>query len=275
VLTSLRFIHKDEFAAHLPFLIEPPSDLITLPEIPPYIPSDSREAPDARASFLPPSQRNYLTTVHVGSVELTSFQLSAKISSLLHRALRIDKSRDSRLEYMPSTDTFKALDTEIRHTTYTLLEKTTRWETMLDCFSMCVSSLFTLYMPYLPFIAKSSLGDIEKNQELSTALAALRFACKMSTDISCQINQHVGPNSLAVLAAPASATCYLVILAFAELRHIFPSEEDECREAIMEKFETLDMFSRRWGIAETMMQQLEQSRGLSRSEYLTKVELPP
>jgi hypothetical protein len=113
------------------------------------------------------------------------------------------------------------------------------------------SALFTLYMPYLPIMSDLPIEEIQRNNELSTALAALRFACKMSTDISCQINPHIGegPSALAVLAAPAGATCYLVILAFADLCRIFPAEAAECHEAIAEKFESLSLFSRRWGIA--------------------------
>ncbi|KAI1091003.1 hypothetical protein F5B19DRAFT_503417 [Rostrohypoxylon terebratum] len=92
---------------------------------------------------------------------------------------------------------------------------------------------------------------LQSNQEFSTALAALRFACKMSTDISCKINAEYGaaPKSPAQLCAPAGATCYLVILTFASLGRIFPEERAECLQNIAEKFESLTLFSFRWGIA--------------------------
>ena len=169
-----------------------------------------------------------------------------------------------------------------------------------------------------------------RDDELKVALAALRFACKLSTDISCKINQELdsrpapgaptGPltpksnshpqshadthdhdpdpytanghdarrdsrngsgarrgesgrgrgrdrkasdrgnkndystndtdhGSVSVIAAPAGATCYSVIVAFAGLERIFPSERVQCRQAIAEKFESLRLFSLRWGIA--------------------------
>lgn len=140
---------------------------------------------------------------------------------------------------------------------------------------------------------------MRRDEELAVVLAALRFACKLSTDISCKINQELDSRStpvptpvhdpptpksnsnsghghmdnfdacrdsrtssvghgqgtrddrksndngsLAVLAAPAGATCYSVIVAFAGLERIFPAERAECREAIAEKFESLRLFWR-------------------------------
>ena len=221
------------------------------------------------------------------------------------------------------------------------------------------SALFTLYLPYLPILESVSREAVRRDEELAVVLAALRFACKLSTDISCKINQELDSRStpvptpvhdpptpksnsnsghghmdnfdacrdsrtssvghgqgtrddrksndngsLAVLAAPAGATCYSVIVAFAGLERIFPAERAECREAIAEKFESLRLFSLRWGIAgeytpppllslfsttpygmlttglrpspniEEMVRQLEEKRGIHRSEYINNLPSP-
>ncbi|KAI1211556.1 uncharacterized protein F4807DRAFT_394021 [Annulohypoxylon truncatum] len=118
---------------------------------------------------------------------------------------------------------------------------------------------------------------LRSNPELDTAVMALRFACKMSTDISCKLNADYGanPKSPAQLCAPAGATCYLVILAFASLGRIFPDNRAECQENIAEKFESLTLFSFRWGIAEKMMSQLEKKIGVDRRQYLKGSKIRP
>ena len=85
---------------------------------------------------------------------------------------------------------------------------------------------------------------------------------------------------------------------------IFPAERAECREAIAEKFESLRLFSLRWRIAgeytpppllslfsttpygmlttglrpspniEEMVRQLEEKRGIHRSEYINNLPSP-
>lgn len=99
--------------------------------------------------------------------------------------------------------------------------------------------------------APTAQDIVASNEEIKTALAALRFACQMSTDISCKLNADFGaaPRSPAQLCAPAGATCYFVISTFASLRRIFPAERARCEENIAEKFESLTLFSYRWGIA--------------------------
>ncbi|KAI2467050.1 hypothetical protein F4781DRAFT_433810 [Annulohypoxylon bovei var. microspora] len=118
---------------------------------------------------------------------------------------------------------------------------------------------------------------LSTNQELSTALAALRFACKMSTDISCKLNANYNnaAKSPAQLCAPAGATCYLVILTFASLYRIFPEERAECQANIAEKFESLALFSFRWGIAEKMMAQIEKKMCVDRKFYLKDSKITP
>ncbi|OTA70102.1 hypothetical protein K449DRAFT_427612, partial [Hypoxylon sp. EC38] len=59
------------------------------------------------------------------------------------------------------------------------------------------------------------------------------------------------------------------------LRRIFPEERGECEENIAEKFESLRLFSFRWGLAEKMMSQLEKKIGLDRNHYLKNSQLRP
>jgi hypothetical protein len=83
-------------------------------------------------------------------------------------------------------------------------------------------------------------------------MAALQFACKMSTDVSCKINGRITvavPTSLAVIAAPAGGTCYLVIQALTMFGDVFPEKREMYQEHIAEKFEGLWLFSCRWGMA--------------------------
>lgn len=116
------------------------------------------------------------------------------------------------------------------------------------------SALFTLYLPYLPLIESKNAVEIEQDHELKTALAALRFAAQMSTDISCRVNAEVkdkGEEVAAIkyLVAPAAPTCYFVVMTYASLRRIYPEEWEHCQEAIRDKYESLRFFSYRWGIA--------------------------
>ncbi|KAI0137865.1 hypothetical protein F4776DRAFT_88702 [Hypoxylon sp. NC0597] len=225
-------------------------------------------SPDGAADRLqsppPPSARSIIRHLSasdlVGTAKFAGFQLSAKSASLFHQAIRVDKERDRRPGKMPLVAAYKDLDREIRDATLTLLHDSLDWEATLDCFAMLIAALFTLYLPYLAVLedradeAGAGVGVealLECNEELSTALAALQFACKMSTDISCKLNAdfEAAPRSPLFLSAPAGGTCYLVILAFASLCRIFPERRDECEENIAEKFESLKLFSFRWGLA--------------------------
>ena len=106
------------------------------------------------------------TSAVIGSAYMGPFQLSAKVSSLLHRALCVDKDRGAedirewakmkgreRRKGAPSRipgvlkvslADFASLDREVRQTSQTLLEQTVQWEAMLDCFSMLVRYVRTL-----------------------------------------------------------------------------------------------------------------------------------
>ncbi|KAI1662817.1 hypothetical protein F4813DRAFT_342039 [Daldinia decipiens] len=286
-----QFIHQDENAVDFPFLLESPTRNTLLPETPPTTPPPNSTGGQtgtrsgAGMPMSPPSLPRHLSTnILIGTEKFAGFQLSAKTACLFHRALRIDKERDARPGKMPLVSTYADLDREIRESTLTLLGETLDWEDMLDCFAMLVSALFTLYMPYLSilestqrFSSAPASSLVASSAEISTAMAALRFACKMSTDISCKLNANFGsaPRSPAFLCAPAGATCYLVIQAYAALRRIFPEERAECEANIEEKFESLKLFSFRWGIAEKMMSQLEKKLNVDRNHYLQRSRLVP
>ncbi|KAF3058084.1 hypothetical protein GL218_05863 [Daldinia childiae] len=286
-----QFIHQDENARDFPFLLESPTRNTLLPETPPTTPPPSSNGTGTGSGVVfpmsPPSAPRHLSTnILIGTEKFGGFQLSAKTACLFHRALRIDKERDARPGKMPLVSTYADLDREIRESTLTLLGETLDWEAMLDCFAMLVSALFTLYMPYLSILENTlhfssstpASTLVASSAELSTAIAALRFACKMSTDISCKLNanfESTAPRSPALLCAPAGATCYLVIQAYAALRRIFPEERDDCEANIEEKFESLKLFSFRWGIAEKMMSQLEKKLNVDRNHYLQRSRLMP
>ncbi|KAI5860124.1 hypothetical protein GGS23DRAFT_614288 [Durotheca rogersii] len=330
-----QFIHQDEAVRGLPFLLESPSRDTLLPDTPPPLPPPRRSLgstsppapPRSPATPTPtptPTRRRPRLSVRAraGGADLAAFQLSAKASTLFHRALRIDKERGRRPGGAPLAAAYAELDGEIRRATLALLERTLDWEAALDCFAMLVSALFTLYMPYLAILeqtpadalaASSSLSSPpgfgapssssssssfsaspappprSADMELATALAALRFACKMSTDILCKLNRDYARvaassppprryrhrSSPAYLCAPAPATCYLVILALAGLGRVCPAEAPACEAIIADKFETLRIFSFRWGIAETMMRRLEARLGISRERYLQRATIVP
>ncbi|KAI1637019.1 hypothetical protein F4809DRAFT_650167 [Biscogniauxia mediterranea] len=285
-----QFVHQNENTRHLPFILESPSQDTLLPDTPPMTPDSSTEN---GSPPLPSVGRHLSTGIQVGIEKLGSFQLSAKVSSLFHRALILDQERDLRPGKMPRISSYEELDSEIRRATQALLEQSLDWDLMLDCFAMLgryvlffidlhilYLALFVMYMPYLPIMENTPSAEIYASEELSTALAALRFACQMSTDISCKVNREYEssrpvPRSPAALAAPAGATCYFVIIAYVSLCRMFPDEYNMFQTAITEKFESLWLFSFRWGIAEKMISQIEQKTGLDRNHYLKTTLLAP
>ncbi|KAI1308457.1 hypothetical protein F5Y03DRAFT_393301 [Xylaria venustula] len=277
-----QFILQDDAMRHLPFVFESPSRTTLLPEsevMAPSLGSPTSLLPTALAPPRPtlPSSRLLTTEVEVGSQKLGSFQLSAKAASIFHRALWIDKERRKWPSEKPLVSVFHDLDNEIRSATRSILEQSLDWETKLDCFAMLIGALFVLYTPFLAILERSTPAAIESDPELTVALTALRFACKMSTEISCKINTdfEAPSRSPAVLCAPAGASCYRVILAYACISRIFPEEQEACQKAITEKFESLWLFSFRWGFAEKMMRQLEFRTGIDRKHYLKNTSIYP
>lgn len=117
------------------------------------------------------------------------------------------------------------------------------------------SALFSLYFPYLPVLETKTAVEISQDNDLTIALAALRFAAQLSTDISCKVNEDIRRTAsdegaaLKYIVAPAAPTCYLVVRTYASLRRIFPEEWEHCQEAMVDKYESLVFFSQRWGIA--------------------------
>lgn len=82
------------------------------------------------------SMRRLTTGVEIGTTRMGSFQLSAKVASLLHRALLLDKDRILRPGKTPLVGTYAELDVEIRKTTHALIGQSLDWEVTLDCFAM-------------------------------------------------------------------------------------------------------------------------------------------
>ncbi|KAI0473278.1 hypothetical protein GGR56DRAFT_608831 [Xylariaceae sp. FL0804] len=275
-------IHQDEVTRQLPFIFEGPGQRTLLPDTPPLTPLSGPVGNillKLPQNPPPPTVARHLSTnVHVGLHKLGTFQLSAKVSSLFHRALLLDQERRARPGEMPLLHTYRDLDGEVRQASQAMLnDSPVDWELTLDCFAMLISTLFVLYIPYLPILEHTSPQAIEADVELSTAVAALRFGCQMSTDISCKLNSDYesSPRAPSILCAPAGATCYLVIFAFDVFGRIFPDEHVHFQEGIRHKFESLWLFSFRWGIAERMMRQLEQRAGLDRRHYLKRTTLIP
>ncbi|KAK8114167.1 hypothetical protein PG999_006236, partial [Apiospora kogelbergensis] len=248
-----QLIHRDDASTHLPFILETPEPGTLLPEPGHNLagrlqPGSCYESPGTAAQRLPVG-----ADLNVASAE--SFQISAKIASLLHRALR-HNNETRQHGTLPPVANFAPLDEEIRNMTLLLLKDATDWRYALDCFAMCCSALFTLYLPFLPIIGSKTAAQINESTELRTALAALRFAAQMSSDITCKMNiefsrsdQELSCRELAALAAP---TCYVVVEVYTTLRNIFPQEYQKCQDAILDKYKSLKFFRCRWGIAGTL-----------------------
>lgn len=115
------------------------------------------------------------------------------------------------------------------------------------------SALFSLYLSFLPVLESKSTAEIEADEQLRTALAALRFATQMSTDITCKMNAESKATGREMtfreLPAPAAPTCYLVVVTYAGLRNISPEDHSKCQAAIVDKYDSLKFFGQRWGIA--------------------------
>ncbi|KAK7922996.1 hypothetical protein PG985_007067 [Apiospora marii] len=249
-----QLIHRDDASTHLPFILESPEPITLLPE--PGQCSPGRYHPGPSSERRGASNRKLPVSASVNVASMESFQISAKVASLLHRALRHNYETRMRMPgTLPPVETFAPLDQEIRNVTATLLKDATDWRYALDCFAMCCSALFTLYLPFLPILESQTAAQINANNELRTALAALRFAAQLSSDITCKMNNEVSApdkelscRELAVLAAP---TCFLVVKVYTGLRNICPEEYQKCQDAILDKYKSLNIFKCRWGIAGT------------------------
>ncbi|KAK7914055.1 hypothetical protein PG985_011758 [Apiospora marii] len=257
-------IHSDQPAMFLPFILESPQPSTCLP-------ASSVSCPRHHSpSFsYQPSQRT-----PVGKAitpDLTAIQKAAQVANILHRALRWESERDKTAP-LPPISVFSHLDGEIRTATQTLIEDHRNWEMEIDCFAMCVSALFTLYLPYMPSeeMGSPSKSMIQENMDLACALAALKFACQIGIDIACRLYERLArnPGRGHTVTAPSAATsCYLTCRGFAERWRFYPEEAEYLDGQIRDRFESLQFFSGRWAIAESIMSQLE-AKGLSRAYYL-------
>ncbi|KAI0470676.1 hypothetical protein GGR56DRAFT_659984 [Xylariaceae sp. FL0804] len=255
-------IHADWPAKRLPFLLETPAPSTLLPAT--IITSISHVGPSRRIPL------------SVGiSAELVPFQKAALVANMLHRALRWDYERDKRAR-LPPLALLLPLDTEIRSITHSLLRDNYEWESVADCFAMCVSALFAIYLPYLPepgapLPPQESLADPSNTSDLAQALAALRFACQLSFDITCRLYERGrrAPGRYTALAAPSAApSCFWAVVGFAGLSRVFTRDAELMASRIKERFESLEFLGGRWGIANSIRGQLERYCGIRRGHYL-------
>lgn len=138
-----RLIHRDKISENLPFILESPEMNTLLPgaaAIPPT-PAQSGRFDVKYLIEQPVDPRQQLPiSVAVDVDNMSTFQLSAKIACLLHRALRHEHYIRDRPGYLPPVTSFSSLDSEIRAATMELLKNdVTNWQVTLDCFAMAVS----------------------------------------------------------------------------------------------------------------------------------------
>ncbi|KAI1336714.1 hypothetical protein F5Y15DRAFT_392853 [Xylariaceae sp. FL0016] len=262
-------LHSNWPTQHLPFLVEPPVASTPLP--PSRIQSTSSSGPSR------------LIPTAIGIVpDLVPFQRACYTAVLLHRAHRWNRDR-TQSGHLPPLGTIQHLDEEIRRVTHNLLQTTSgHWETELDCFSMCIAALFTIYLPYLPESGTScehpeALLDPSNTSELAQVVAALRLACQMSIDISCRLYQRltINPRFTALAAPCAAPSCFWATVGFAGLSKIFTQDAGLLASRIKERFESLEHFSTRWGIAYSIQNQLEKFCGIRKDHYLIPADGSP
>ncbi|KAI0017478.1 hypothetical protein F4780DRAFT_594549 [Xylariomycetidae sp. FL0641] len=253
-------IHSNMPTKGLPFLVESATPSTILPAA-----GAAQALTDVPSHRLPAS-----VGVKAG---MGAFQKDATVSYMLHRALRWDYERN-KLAPLPPLAALRDLDSEIRASTNTLLQDVMEWEVELDCFSMLVSAIFTLYLPYLPqhpIPHPESLMDPSNTSDLAQALMALRFASQMSVDITCRLYDRVArlPDEFPTLAAPSAAPCcFLATLGAVGLARVFTEDARLMASRIKQRFEGLESFSSRWGIAYSIMDQLENLCGIRKGYYL-------
>ncbi|KAJ8128879.1 hypothetical protein O1611_g4753 [Lasiodiplodia mahajangana] len=280
-----QFILQDDAMRHLPFVFESPSRTTLLPESrmeSQIMAPNAMHLTPAITSPRPtlPSGRLLTTEVEVGSQKLGSFQLSAKTASIFHRALSIDKERRKFPGEKPHMSAFNDLDTEIRMATKNLLAQSLDWETKLDCFAMLIGALFVLYTPFLAIIEHSTPAAIESDPELTIALTALRFACKMSSEISCKINLDFEPPSRSPRRSVRARRC-VVLPGHSCLRlHLsyLPGGTRGVSEGHYRKVRESLVIQLPLGVCwttEKMMRELEYRTGINRNHYLKHTSISP
>ncbi|KAK8083360.1 hypothetical protein PG996_002141 [Apiospora saccharicola] len=136
-----QLIHRDDASTHLPFILESPEPITLLPE-PGQCSTGRYQSGPSSSESLGGSNRKLPVSASVNVASMESFQISAKVASLLHRALRHNYETRMRMPgTLPPVETFAPLDQEIRNVTATLLKDATDWRYALDCFAMCCSEV--------------------------------------------------------------------------------------------------------------------------------------
>ncbi|KAI1848182.1 hypothetical protein JX265_011772 [Neoarthrinium moseri] len=264
-----QFLHIDDVVKNLPFIVKSPEMDTLLPGpimCPPLL--DHKCKP--RSELPGPLPISAL----LDTQKMESFQMSAKVATLLHRALQHEHKLRASPGFLPPIDSFSSLDAEIREATMILLRNdVNNWQVTLDCFSMAISALFSIYLPYLPMLEAKTAAEIKSDPSLTTAMTALGFASQLAVDISCKVSNSLDADDktaeLDYLVAPAVPTCYLAVKTCTSLRQIFPDEWERFEKAIVDRLGSLRFFNNRWGIADRVMRQIQELDGLDPFELLS------
>ena len=143
-----------------------------------------------------------------------------------------------------------------------MVDQTDRWELFCDCFSMCLSAMYTLHVPSLPAIEEELQDHLPPSQLLrppppplpngrhSKALAALVFTTGFVSDLSRAFNRGVEDDTSsrlaegAVATAPAIQTCGVCLEVFLRLGDAVP----RAREGFESVWRSALWFTTRWGL---------------------------
>lgn len=281
-LTDPRLIHQDATAIHLPFMMPAPApdDLL-----PPDVLGDP-SCPASTPLRLPQSAPVRIT---VGNR-----RRSAQSAVVLHRALLWESRWTVRDEFgvahpvttTPGYDDMEVdpplgadilcneqdtLDDDIRTILGALVNQTDKWELFCDCFSMCLSALYILYMPSLPAIEEQlkhspsksiskllapsdtglfptlqPTGNVSHTEECK-ALAALNFSARFVSDLSMAFNKGLESDPgrlLETVVAPAIQTCGVSLEVFLRLGDVVPG----AAERFDSIWRSMGWFAKRWGM---------------------------
>lgn len=271
-LTDRRLIHQDATAKHLPFVVPTPAADDLLPP---------NRVGDISCSATSPLRLPLSAPVHI---TVGDRPRSAQSAVVLHRALLWEsrwtfRDENGTLRPLPINPSYSdmdldpslttsvrdheqdSLDAAIRAILQAMVNQTDRWEIFCDCFSMCLSAMYTLYVPSLPAV-ESLLDHLPPNvlsRLLLTApdtphareckaLAALNFSGRFMSDLSRAFNKGVEshPSKLAeMVVAPAIQTCGISLEVFLRLGEVVP----DAREGLEGVRRAVLYFTTRWGLA--------------------------
>jgi hypothetical protein len=269
-LTDRRLIHQDPTGKNLPFLMPAPAEDDLLPP---------NRTGDISCTTTPPLR---LPLSAPASIMVGDRRRSAQSAAVLHRALvwesrwtfrdkkgithplaatNSDTNSDGSLSGVSplSEREQDALDAPIRAILQAMVDQTDKWEIFCECFSMCLSAMYTLYVPFLPAIEKllDHTPPEQLSQLLSTpdtkygkeakALAALKFSARFVSDLSREFNKglQTDPSKLAeTVVAPAIQTCGISMEVFLRLGDLMP----DARERFEGVWRSVLWFTQRWGL---------------------------